>query len=36
MRRAHYELVQQLREPVTVVDDAVVSEPSLASLFSRI
>jgi uncharacterized SAM-binding protein YcdF (DUF218 family) len=29
MRRARYELVQQLHEPVAIVTDAVVSKPSL-------
>lgn len=33
MRRARYELVQQLREPVAIVADAVVSKPSLLVLF---
>lgn len=32
MRRARYELAQQLREPVAIVADAVVSKPSLLVL----
>jgi uncharacterized SAM-binding protein YcdF (DUF218 family) len=32
MRRARYELVQQLHEPVAIVADAVVSKPSLLVL----
>lgn len=32
MRRAHYELVKQLSEPITIVDDAVASRPSLTEL----
>jgi uncharacterized SAM-binding protein YcdF (DUF218 family) len=32
MRRARYEVVQQLREPVTIVADAVATRPSLSAL----
>ncbi len=32
MRRARYELAQQLREPVTILPDAVASRPSLMGL----